>query len=108
VKPRAARGETRRLVADLIDRGLPFSAVAAALDISEPTVSYHARKLGIPADDKFSSRYDWHAVQRFYDAGNSVSDCQRHFGFARRTFMDAVKGARSPLGRRPPLSRHIW
>ena len=57
---------------------------------------------------KFSCRYDWHAVQRFYDAGNSISACQRNFGFARKTFMDAV--ARGAVRSRPqaaPINTYL-
>jgi len=52
------------LVAALVEIGLPYSQVATRLGVSKPTVSYHARKLGIPAADKFSCRYDWPEVQR--------------------------------------------
>jgi hypothetical protein len=39
----------------------------------------------------FACRYDWDEVQRFYEAGHSISACQLRFGFARKTFMDAVR-----------------
>jgi hypothetical protein len=78
-------------VAELIERGLNFTQIAAHLRISKPTVSYHARRLGIPAEDKYNCRYDWADVQRHYDAGNSITACQLRFGFARKTFMDAVR-----------------
>jgi hypothetical protein len=91
VKARGGRGETRAAVARLIANGLSFAEIARALGISKPTVSYHARKLGIPAEDKFNCRYDWAEVQAYYDAGNSITACQLRFGFARRTFMDAVR-----------------
>jgi hypothetical protein len=44
----------------------------------------------VPAQNKFTRRYDWREVQRFYDAGNSITACQLRFGFARKTFTDAV------------------
>jgi hypothetical protein len=91
VKPRGRKGETRAEVARLIGEGMSFAEIGRTLGISKPTVSYHARKLGIPADDKFNCRYDWAEVQAYYDAGNSITACQLRFGFARRTFMDAVQ-----------------
>jgi DNA-binding transcriptional ArsR family regulator len=91
VRPAGGRGETRAAVATLIADGLSFAEISRALEISKPTVSYHARKLGIPAEDKFNCRYDWAEVQAYYDAGNSITACQLRFGFARRTFMDAVR-----------------
>jgi hypothetical protein len=30
-------------------------------------------------------------VQRLYDLGHTISECELQFGFARKTFMDAVK-----------------
>jgi DNA-binding transcriptional ArsR family regulator len=91
VKPKGGRGETRTEVARLIADGLSFAEIGRALGISKPTVAYHARKLGIPPAGKFNCRYDWAEVQAYYDAGNSITACQLRFGFARRTFMDAVR-----------------
>jgi DNA-binding transcriptional ArsR family regulator len=91
VKPKGGRGETSAAVARLVAEGLSFAEIARALGISKPTVAYHARKLGLPAAGKFNRRYDWAEVQAYYDAGNSISACQLRFGFARRTFMDAVR-----------------
>jgi hypothetical protein len=91
VRPKRKPGETRALVAQLIGAGATYSEIASQLGISKPTVCFHARKLGIPAQDKFRCRYDWAEVERFYAAGHSISACQLRFGFARRTFMDAVR-----------------
>jgi hypothetical protein len=47
-------------------------------------------------------------VQRFYDAGNSISACQRQFGFARKTFMDAVgRGAVRTRPRAAPIETYL-
>jgi hypothetical protein len=78
-------------VAALLGTGLSFAEVAEVLGLSKPTISYHARKLGIRPLTKFSRRYDWSEVQRYYDAGHSITECQVHFGFARKTFVDACK-----------------
>jgi hypothetical protein len=61
------------------------------LDISKATVAYYRRRLGIPADPRFSRRYDWGEVQRYYDAGNSISDCQARFGFSSWAWNEARK-----------------
>lgn len=90
VTPKAGRGETRARVEQLLAEGLTFTEIAVALEISKPTVCYHARRLGIPPIDKYRKRYDWTEVQRYYEAGHSISACQRKFGFARKTFADAV------------------
>jgi HNH endonuclease len=75
------------------------AAVARRLGISKSTVSYHRRRLGQPIDERCNRRYNWVAVQRFYDEGHTITECQGHFGFARKTFMDAV--ARGVLITRP-------
>jgi DNA-binding transcriptional ArsR family regulator len=86
-----APGATREAVRLLLASGLSRAAVARALGISKPTVTYHARALGLPCHSPRNCRYDWEEVQRYYDAGHSITECQRHFGFARKTFVDAVK-----------------
>ena len=92
----------------LLERGLTGAAVARELGISKSTVSYHKRRLGHPIDSRCNRRYDWSAVQLFYDAGHSITDCQVEFGFARKTFMDAV--ARGAVKTRPqgaPLAVYL-
>jgi transposase-like protein len=89
--PRKANGETREAVRRLLKAGLSRTAIAHELGLSKPTVTYHARRLGLPVDERCNRRYDWDEVQRYYDRGHSITDCQRHFGFARKTFADAVK-----------------
>jgi len=49
-------------------------------------VAYHARTLGQPADPRFTRRYDWAEIQRYYDEGHCVTECQERFGFARETW----------------------
>jgi len=90
---------TRELVAELLARGLSSMQVARVLGVSKSTVCYHKRRLGLQIDPKFNRRYDWAEVQRFYDLGHTISECQARFGFARATFMDAAK--RGVLKTRP-------
>jgi hypothetical protein len=99
VEPKREPGETRRLVAELMAEGLAQATIAIRLGVSTSTVCYHARLLGLPAQNKFTRRYDWDEVQRFYDEGNSITACQLRFGFARKTFGDAV--ARGAIVTRP-------
>ena len=83
----------------LLEQGISGAAIARELGISKSTVSYHKSRLGYSIDVRCNRRYDWAAVQRFYDAGHSITECQQHFGFARKTFMDAVK--RGDVASRP-------
>jgi hypothetical protein len=88
--------------------GLSFAEIASILGVSKPTVSYHARRLGIPAVDKFSCRYDWDEVQRYHDAGHSMRACQRKFGFSSKTWTDAAaRGAITPRPAAAPIELYL-
>ena len=92
----------------LLEQGLSGAAIARELGISKSTVSYHKSRLGYSTDVRCNRRYDWDAVQRFYDAGHSITECQEQFGFARKTFMDAA--ARGAVATRPhgaPLAVYL-
>jgi transposase-like protein len=78
--------DTKKRVAELLERGLNHTEIARRLGITKHTVSYHARTLGRPADPRFTRRYDWVEIQRYYDEGHSVTGCQKRFGFARETW----------------------
>lgn len=82
---------TRELVAELLGEGLSQNAVSRRLGLAKSTVAYHARNLGRPVDERCNRRYDWDAVQRFYDEGHSVAQCQERFGFSRETWNAARK-----------------
>jgi hypothetical protein len=90
---------TAERVRELLDAGLSGAATARQLGISKSAVSYHKRRLGEAIDTRCNRRYDWAEVQRFYDAGHSITECQERFGFARKTFMDAA--ARGDVRTRP-------
>lgn len=92
---------TRRdQVAALLAAGHSQAEAAAILDSSPPTICYHARRLGIPADSRFHRRYDWAAIQASYNTGLSVRQCQAQFGFNRASWHKAV--ARGDVVPRPP------
>lgn len=101
----ADRSDTRRRVAALLATGLGRLEIARLLDVSKSTVSYHARRLGHPVDDKPARRYDWTEVQRYYDEGHSVTECQLRFGFARETWNAARRrGAVKPRPKAIPIA----
>jgi hypothetical protein len=95
---------TRRQVERLLNEGRRNSEVAAILGISTATVSYHARKLGVPPDTRFSRRVDWDAVQAAHDEGMSVRECAKNFGFHKGSWHKAVqRGAINPRSHLIPL-----
>lgn len=83
--------DTRKLIAKLLDGGHSRAEVARRLGVSRSTVSYHARRLGLPSDDKAARRYDWAEVQQAYDEGLSVRECQDRFGFCSDSWSEAVR-----------------
>jgi hypothetical protein len=61
------------------------------LSVVKSTVCYHALRLGRAADERFARRYDWAAVQRYYDEGHSIRACARRFGFCTESWHRAVR-----------------
>jgi DNA-binding CsgD family transcriptional regulator len=104
--PAAARvSSTRTRVAELLGRGVPRVEIARQLGLSKATISYHARRLGRPVDERCARRYDWEAIQRYYDAGHSVRQCMESFGFSSASWFEAVKrGALIPRPSAIPLT----
>jgi DNA-binding CsgD family transcriptional regulator len=82
--------KTRDAVAQLLEEGLPHVEIARRLGVSKQTVTYHARRLGSAVNDRYGRRYDWSAIQRYYDDGHSVRDCINAFGFSSASWCDAV------------------
>lgn len=104
VRPRPGRppgrnGETRARVVELLNVGFSKAEVARRLGVTKSTVSRHAALAGLERDERCARRYDWAAIQRYYDEGHSITECQERFGFARKTAVDAV--ARGDFVTRP-------
>lgn len=90
---------TRDHVERLLNEGLSRTAIAKKIGVTKGTVAYHARRLGAPIDERCARRYDWDAIQRFYDEGHTVRECQARFGFSRHTWHAAT--GRGALRTRP-------
>lgn len=82
---------TRERVAELLAKGVTRADIARRLGVSKATVSYHARRLGAPVDGRCARRYDWAAIQEYYDRGHTVRECQASFGFSKETWTSAVR-----------------
>jgi hypothetical protein len=96
--------ETRKAVEQLLAEGKGQTTIAQELGLSKATIAHHVRALGIPADERFSRRYDWQEVQHAHDAGLSALECCERFGFAKATWSKAVATGRvKPQDRKIPL-----
>jgi DNA-binding CsgD family transcriptional regulator/5-methylcytosine-specific restriction endonuclease McrA len=103
-----APARTRDRVSALLAAGLSRAQIARELGVSKAAVSYHARRLGAPIDDRCTRRYDWAAIQAYYDAGHSLRECEIAFGFARKTWGDAVRrGDVRPRPRSMPIDELV-
>jgi DNA-binding CsgD family transcriptional regulator/5-methylcytosine-specific restriction endonuclease McrA len=103
-KPAPPPSETRKAVERLLNEGKSQTAIAKELGLSKATIAHHVRGLGIPADERFSRRYDWEEVQKAHDAGMRALECCKHFGFSKATWSKAVATGRiNPRSHRIPL-----
>ncbi len=89
--PPSATVPTRARIAALLAAGLTRAEIARRVGVSKATVSYHARRLGEQVNERCARRYDWGAIQRFYDEGHSVRECIATFGFSSASWASAVK-----------------
>lgn len=85
------RVATRDEVAKLLAEGVAKADIARRLGVTKATVSYHARRLGEPVDDRAARRYDWVAIQAYYDCGFTKRECEHAFGFCSYSWHQAVK-----------------
>jgi 5-methylcytosine-specific restriction endonuclease McrA len=82
---------TRNKVRKLLETGMTSAEVARQLGLSPATVCYHKHQLGFPLDSRCARRHDWAEIQRYYDAGHSLRQCQAAYGFSRKSWYDAVQ-----------------
>ena len=97
---------TRERVRQLLAQGKGVKEIARLLGISQGTVGYHKRRLRYPLDERFTRRYDWPAIQAYYDEGHSKRECEQQFGFSAWAWSYAVKrGAIVPRPHAMPLNQ---
>jgi hypothetical protein len=70
----------RQEVLRLLQAGLSRGAIARELGLDPSTVTRHARALGFPDVMHRASKYDWAAVQEYYDQGQTIGECRARFG----------------------------
>lgn len=75
----------------LLSEGAAYNHIAAQLGCSKSTVAYHAQKAGVAPGFK---DHCWPEIQRFYDAGHSIRQCMREFGFSSCTWYAACRAGK--------------
>lgn len=104
-RPRDTKPTTRDKALVLLREGRSQAETARILGVTKSTISYHARRIRAP-DPRFRRRYDWDAVQAYYDLGHTVDDCVTRFGFSKETWHAAKKrGAIVTRGRAMPIEQ---
>ena len=95
----------RERVRARLEAGKRVSEIALELGISQATVCYHARRLGYPP--KAQTRYDWGAIQAYYDSGHTYRETKAHFGFSSGAWGKAVEAGKI-VARRNVTSLDAW
>ena len=90
---------TRERVRELLEEGKGVKEIARQLGLNPGTISYHKAKLGYPLQRQCAKRYDWAAIQAYYDQGNSRLETIAHFGCSPSAWADAV--TRGDIVQRP-------
>jgi hypothetical protein len=99
-----SRDRVRRRLLD----GLTVTEIAHELGISKATVCFHKRRLGYAMDGRFAQRYDWAAIQTYYDDGHSARETREHFGCSAWSWNAAVqRGALTIRPRAMPIERFL-
>ena len=71
---------------------MTIGQIARELGIAPATVCYHARRLGYPP--KSPQRYDWAAIQAYYDNGHTYREAKARFGFSSGAWAKAVEAGK--------------
>jgi 5-methylcytosine-specific restriction endonuclease McrA len=99
---------TRQRVLSLRADGLSLTRIARELGLQKSTVAYHLRRAGEEPDQRFNRRYDWAEIQAYYDAGHSITQCQKKFGFSRETWNAArIRGAVQSRPQAMPMAQLV-
>ena len=68
----------------LLQQGASNREIRKKFECSAATVSYHARRLGLQKTPR--PTYDWKLVQQDIDAGMSMGEILKKYGFAKATW----------------------
>ena len=95
----------RERIRSRLEAGQTVGVIARELGIAPATVSYHARRLGYPPKPR--ARYDWAAIQRYYDDGHTYRETKALFGFSSGAWAKAVEAGKI-VARRNVTELSTW
>ena len=81
------------LALEMLRAGCSYREICARTGLSSATIAYHAKRHGLQRQAN-RPRYDWAAIQAYYDAGHTAGECRERFGFNKDTWTKAVKAGR--------------
>lgn len=80
----------RDKIIELLRAGKTYREIEEEVGCARPTIRYHAKKIGhTSANQSSQKRYDWAAVQEFYDKNKSAKKTMAHFGMSGRSWQKA-------------------
>lgn len=75
----------------LLSERVPYKSIAEQLGCAKSTVAYHAQRIGAAPGFK---EHCWLEIQQFYDAGHSIRQCMKEFGFSAYTWYTACRSGK--------------
>jgi hypothetical protein len=84
-----SRGIASQIRALLLE-GISYRSIAKQLECSKGTIAAHAKRMKNPKK-KWQEKYDWKYLQECYDAGETVEQLSKRFGFTPTVWAAAVK-----------------
>lgn len=91
-----SRGAAKEVQA-LLEQRAPYKEIREKTGVSNGTISYHARRLGLTikaGNRSWSTKIDWPAVQAYYDQGYTAGACAEQFSFSKQAWTQAVRRGR--------------
>lgn len=95
----------KRRVGELLEAGWSRQRIARELGVDPSTITRHARLLGYPDVTPRQSRFDWNAIQEFYDEGHTIKECKERFGVSYGAWDKAA--VRGDIVTRPRSDRQL-
>lgn len=94
-------------LARMLKRGDSYAEISKVVGITPPSISYHAKKLGLSRGRGYPNKVNWDKVKVYYESGHSVRDCMLRFGFSSGAWTKAVHREILQPRRAAPLLEYL-